>query len=162
MGMTAAIAMMAGGTAVTAYGQYQAGKANQKIANYNAEVAELQAEQALKRGREDESRLRMQTRQTIGAQRAALAAMGIDLDDGTAAQIQDDTTYFGELDALTIRNNAALEAWGYRTQATDYRMQGSLAASQGRSQMLGTILSAGGQALFMSRRPTAQQGQGER
>lgn len=143
MGMTAAIAMMAGGTLMTAAGQYQAGKANQKIANYNAEVAELQAEQALKRGREDESRLRMQTRQTIGAQRAALAAMGIDLDDGTAAQIQDDTTYFGELDALTIRNNAALEAWGYRTQATNYRLQGELDATRGRNDALGTILTTG-------------------
>lgn len=145
MGATAGV-MMIGGSLLTAQGQAAAGKANKQIADYNAQVAELQAEQALKRGREDESRLRLQTRQTAGSQRAALAAMGIDVDDGTAGQIQDDTTYFGELDALTIRNNAALEAWGYRTQATDYRMQGDLAAAHGRSQALGTILTGGVQA----------------
>jgi hypothetical protein len=56
----------------------------------------------------------------------------------------------GELDALTIRNNAAREAWGYRVQATNYRQSASLTkmaaknqASSIRNQGWTTLLTSG-------------------
>src|SRR5699024_11069327 len=130
MGATAILAIS---TAGSAYGQHQAGAANRTINRYNARIAELQAEDAQERGRDAEGRVRVQTRQTIGAQRAALAAQGIDIGDGTAAAIQEDTAYFGELDALTVRNNAALEAFGYRVQGADAWLRGDLAYMEGRN-----------------------------
>lgn len=145
MGVSTGI-MTIGGGLLQANSQYQAGRQNQALAKYNAKVADLQAKDALSRGRESERRLRTQTRQQIGSQRASLAAQGIEVNEGTAADIQDDTAYFGELDALTIRNNAALEAWGYRTQRVNHQMSGEMAMARGRNNAYGTLLTTGGQA----------------
>lgn len=143
MGFTAGMMMVAGG-AMNATSQYQAGKAQSQIAGYNARVAEAQAVDAIERGELEESRQRSSTQQLIGSQRARLAAQGIEIDSGSALEVQEDTAALGEMDALMIRNNAAREAWGYRTQAADYRNQGTIAKAQGTSQAIGTILGTAG------------------
>lgn len=145
MGMTASMALVAGGIGMQSQGIREAGKVNRDVARYNAQVSEMQAADALERGYAREMQQRFTTRATIGQQRAALAAQGFDLADDTALQIQQDTAYFGEVDALTLRNNAALEAWGYKVQATDQRMQGELDYAAARNQAAGTLLGGGGQ-----------------
>lgn len=143
MGATAAIGMQFAGAGFSAMAQRSAGKAQQQLANYNAQVAEMQAADAIERGRESEGRHRTSVRGLVGTQRAALAASGVDVNDGSALDIQADTAAMGEMDALTIRLNAAREAWGYRTQATDYRARGEIAKNEGNMKAVGTILGAG-------------------
>lgn len=145
MGTTAAIGMGIG-TVVDVYGQYQSGKQNERLAKANARIAEMQAVDAIARGRESERRFRQDVSGLVGAERAALAAQGIEVDTGDALQIQEDTAALGELDALTIRNNAAREAWGYRVQAADYRAQGELARTEGTFGAFSTLLTGGAQA----------------
>jgi hypothetical protein len=142
--MTAAVGLMAGGAAMSAGAQRASGKAQQRLAEYNAQVGEVQADDAIARGREDEGRHRVAVRGLIGSQRAALAASGVDVNSGTASEIQEDTARQGELDALTIRLNAAREAWGYKVQAGDSRARGAYARAEGNMQALGTIVSAAG------------------
>ena len=48
--------------------------------------------------------------------------------------VQRDTMALGELDALTIRNNAAREAWGYQTQALQDQHAAAMARTSGRNQ----------------------------
>ena len=50
--------------------------------------AELQAEETIRQGQASESQKRQQTRKLIGSQRVALAAQGIDIQSGSAFQIQ--------------------------------------------------------------------------
>jgi len=102
-----------------------------ELADYNAQVADLQATDAIERGGEQESNFRMGVRGMIGKQRAQLAAGNIDVSYGSAVDVQADTAYMGELDALTIRNNAAREAWGFKQQGADLRRRAEIARKEG-------------------------------
>lgn len=83
----------------------------------NAGYANAAANDALARGRYDADIQRLRTAQGIGTQRAAQAANGGEVNNGSNAMLQEDTAALGELDALTIQNNAAREAYGLKVQA---------------------------------------------
>lgn len=123
-----------------AFAANEQGKYQQKVANVNAGISERAAADAILRGSLEADEQRKQTQQVIGSQRVAFAANGIDVNTGTAGQIQNDSAALGELDALTIANNAAREAYGYQVQAMDQRQQGKLARYSGKMEMIGSIL----------------------
>jgi hypothetical protein len=143
-------ALSGAGTGFSAMASMRAGKAQKKLADYNAQVAEYQAADALARGRQAETRLRTDVKGVIGEQRAAFAASGVDINDidSTAVNVQANTAALGEMDALAIRLNAAREAWGFKSQAADYRYTGKLAKMQGTSAAIGTILTGGAQLAY--------------
>lgn len=109
----------------------------------NARVAELQAVDAIARGNREASQHMQAVAALVGQQRAALAAQGIDLTQGTAMALQEDTARQGAIDVETIKANAWREAWGYRSQAGDMRSRAAMAklGAQGRAQ--GILLTAG-------------------
>jgi hypothetical protein len=152
MGATAAIAMTAIGTGVSASGQVRAGNAANRTAQVNAaqieEISELNARlieegaeenagilqfnarmleamgrDAIRRGFEEEERFALGVRQLKGSQRAGYAAQGIDVDEGSPLDVYADTEYTASQDLMTIRVNAAREAWGFQVDAEDARMQ---------------------------------------
>lgn len=143
----ASLAMTAGSAVMGAVGSAQqsaahatAARQQAAAAQYQAAVAEnqrrvlkWQADDALKRGEIAEEQRRAKTRIQIGAQRAALASMGADINDGSSLDIIGDTAEVGEMDALTIRSNAAREAYDRRIMAAsaggDAAMQRYAAAS---------------------------------
>lgn len=114
---TAMLALTAASTAMAAYGMHQQQSAANSATKFNAEVGEIQAQQAAARGAAEEDRLRLQSSQLQGSQRARLAGTGVDLGSGSALDLQTDTRALTALDAATIRRNAANEVWSYRTQA---------------------------------------------
>ena len=109
----------AGASGQRAVADYNAG-----IAENNARLAELQAQDSVTRGRESESDLYRQAGQLMGRQRAATAANGVSLNEGSPAAIEASTRYMRDVDLATLRNNAARSAWGYNVQAGNYRAQG--------------------------------------
>lgn len=138
---TALYALNAAQTVTTIAGQRQQANALDKAGAYsraafdeNARLAEQQAADALAQGKTAELRQRTAGRQFRGAQRARLAAQGIDISSGSAADVQAETVAMSELDALTIRNNARRAAYGYQVQAGDLRRQGALAELSARNQ----------------------------
>lgn len=143
-------ALAGAGAGFSAMGSMRAGKAQQKMAQYNAQIAEYQAMDALARGRQAEQRLRTDVKGVIGSQRAAFAASGVDINDidSTAVNVQADTAALGEMDALAIRLNAAREAWGYTSQAQDSLYRGKLARMEGSNRAVGTILTTGSQLAY--------------
>lgn len=116
-------------TAVQVAGQVKAGKAAKKAGEYNAQVAELQAQDALDRGRQDEQSYRQGVTALMGTQRADFAGQNIDVESQSALDVRADTAYLAELDARQIQTNAQREAWGYRVQAQQSRMEGNARAS---------------------------------
>lgn len=114
----------AGMSAMGAYNQASAQKATlgyeAAVAQNNATVSDYQAQQALLIGAQQEQQSRLQTAQMFGTQRASMAANGIDLGQGTATDILTTTKHMGEVDALTIRDNAARQAWAAKVQAQNY------------------------------------------
>lgn len=142
------------GTGVSAFGQVQAGQAAKAAGDYNAAVArnnqivaEQQAADAQRRGDVAETEQRRKVRMLAGTQRAALAASGVQLDSGTALDILGDTAAMGELDALTIRNNAEREAYGYRVQGVNFGAEAGLQSMRGQSAMTSGLIGAGGTVL---------------
>lgn len=142
MGATGTIALVAGGL-TQAYAQNQAGDAAKKLADRNADLDLLRADDAVARGAEAERRHRVEVAKLTGAQRAGFAGQGVVVGRDSAATVEQETQTLGELDALTIRNNAAREAWGFKVQAADTRYRGRLAQREGRMQAVGTLLTTG-------------------
>lgn len=128
-----------------AYGQYQQGRAAEQVGRNNQIMSEYAAQDAQARGEEEAMAVRRKGDQLRGAQRSRMAASGIDLGVGTAAEIQDQTDFFAEQDIATTRTNAKREAWALRTQGAQALAQGRFAAQQGRLAAFSTILSGAGQ-----------------
>jgi hypothetical protein len=113
----------------------------------NARVAEMQAKDAVKRGEREAMAHKQKVKQMIGSQRAAYAAQGIDLASDTAVGVVGDTAYYGEQDINTIKNNAYLEAFGYKQQASQIRGQGRLDVLTSRAESRSSLLTGGMQAI---------------
>jgi hypothetical protein len=117
-----------------------AASANARASRKNAAVARAQAAQAVQRGEEEANRVRVMERRVIGAQRAALAAQGIAVDVGTAVDLQQDVIRSVQADIMTIRHNAALEAWGYEHEARGFRTRAAIALAEGRARQTEILL----------------------
>ena len=111
------------GTGLNIMGQIQQSNAQAGMASYQAQlarnnqmVAEWHAQRALQQGQADEQQQRTKTASLIGAQRAALASQGGDINSGSPIDITGDSARAGEFDARTIRNSAALKAFNFRQQ----------------------------------------------
>lgn len=91
-----AYGVMAAGTALSAYGQYQSGKTQEKVANYNAQ---LQKRESV----ETELSARDRLRKLMGRQRALYAKAGVDLTEGSPFLSLAYTAEEGEKEALRIR-----------------------------------------------------------
>ena len=150
-GLAGMSALQATGTLAQTYAQVQAQKAQaqyqKQVMESNIRMANIQGKDAVRRGDRDSSRAISYSKKVRGAQRAAMAAQGIDVNSGSALDIQDETAAMGELDALTAKNNAWREAWGYKVQALDYGAKGQLMAEAARNESRNTMLTGGLQAL---------------
>lgn len=111
--------------------QQDAANSQAELSDYNASVADVQATDATQRGAIDESRYRIGIRQAIATQRVGFAGGNVDVGFGSAVDVQGDAAFLGELDALQIRQNAAMEAYGFKVQAFDYRKQAEIARKTG-------------------------------
>jgi hypothetical protein len=164
------IAATVAASAVSAVGAIQQGQAQSQQAKYNAAVArnnqviaQQNAQDALDRGAAEEQQQRKKTQMLMGQQRASLAAQGADLSSGSALDVVSDIAGTGELDALTIRRNAALEARQYQVQGMNFQADSQLQKMQGRAARTASYFNAGSSLLgglssgfdAYSKRPTA-------
>lgn len=119
----AAVVISAIGTGVSTYAQADAQK---KQAEYqaqvdanNAKIAAWQRSDALQRGEQEAENALRQQQLLLGQQRAALAANGVDVTEGSALDILATTRFLGAQEVASIQSNAAREAWGYDVQGND-------------------------------------------
>lgn len=124
----AALIGQIGGAATGAIGSYFSAatqkatlKGQAAIAESNARIAELGAQSALNQGQREVGRLTLKAGQLKSSQRAALAANGVDLGVGSAAELQASTDIMKEIDKNTLEANAVMSAWGYRSQAVNFQ-----------------------------------------
>lgn len=99
----------------------QAGKAN-------AQVAEINARSARQMGASNESRVRRESAQILGAQKVGFAKAGVQM-TGTALDVAAESARAAELDALMARYAGRSESAAYLTQANVARSSGSSAWS---------------------------------
>ena len=125
----------------------QAAALDQQIYEMNAQLAELQGADAIRRGEVEAQDKAERTRQLKGSQRVALAAQGIDIDSGTAGQIIADTEILGAREVETIRNNAWRESFGYKVDALNSRTKGSVGMVKATNEARSTVLTGGMKAV---------------
>lgn len=143
LALTAASTVVGGASAIyQADASAKASMYNSQVMSMNAVLAERRAKDALERGAKAEQAKRMEVAQLQGRQRAAMAANGVDITYGSALDTIVDTAYLGELDALTIRRNAAREAYDFNVDAVSGRADAGLARSNASDTLTGGYLSA--------------------
>lgn len=76
--------------------------------------------------------------------RAAIAANGVDVNSGSAVDVQQSQREIGALDTATVANKSALQVYGYETQGTGFQGQSQLDRSEVGADYLGGALKAGG------------------
>ena len=147
----AALPIIAGAAAIVgATGQVVGGINANNQAKYeasvyraNASLDRKAAQDALERGQVEERRQYVKNAQLQGAQRAALAANGIQTDFGSAMDIQNDAKRIGLEDANTIRQNATREMMGYEISAFNNDAGSTGAKARGKSALIGSVFDAG-------------------
>lgn len=141
---TIAMVAMAAGGLVSAKASMDQGKVAQQVARNNATMSEYAAQDAQRRGEEDAIAIQRRGAAIKANQRVSLAASGLDLTYGTAADLQDQTDFFAQSDAATARTNAAREAWSLRARGQQALAEGDAAARNSRMQAAGSLLSTAG------------------
>jgi hypothetical protein len=132
------------GAVVGAIGQYQSGMYQARVAANNAEIAEHNAEYARAAGAQQADIESRKNAARVGAIRAGLAANGVDVNSGSAVDVQAGERETGKLDVDTVLHNAELQAYGYTTQAANFRAQSEEDKSGAAIGLAGGLLKAGG------------------
>ena len=122
------------------------GKVSAKQAQQNKDLADRAAADALARGAGEAGKMRAAGSDLAAQQMVAFANSGVDASVGTAANVQASTKAKAELEALTLENNAAREAWGYKKHGLQFETQAGIDAARRNREAAGTLLGAAGGA----------------
>jgi hypothetical protein len=145
---------------VGALGAIQSSEAQSNTAKYNASVAAANATMAKQSaayagaaGAAQSEQASLQTRAKVGGIEAAQAAGNIDVNSGSALDVRSSASQLGELNALSVRSNAARTSYGYQVQAANDTAQSQLdtygastASTAGDISAFGTVLGGVGNA----------------
>ena len=100
------------------------------INDMNADFLELDAFEMEKYGETQAAFYQSDIDQVVGEQRTVMAAQNIDLNYGTAKELQRETEVNGFLNQLEMRKQARAKALGIRREARNMRLSGAMATSQ--------------------------------
>lgn len=152
MGLMTAIA--AGATAAKTYGSYMQGvaqsdaeRAQARIADYNASVAEQDARVIEAKTRFDQLRQLQRGRQIMGTLRARLGASGAMVDEGAGYEIQADQAFELALENALIGRTGQTQASRVRSQATGYRLNAAYSRMRAKNAGRAGLLNAGADLL---------------
>jgi hypothetical protein len=144
----AGTASQALGGVVGGIGALEQGQAAASAAKYNAAVAAANAKVAGRNaaiagmsGSAQAAMSSQKTRAMVGALAANEAAGNIDVNRGSAVDTRASAQSLGELDALTIRSNAAREAYGYQTQQASLEAESNLSRVQASNDLTAGYIS---------------------
>ncbi len=141
MGSTIGGGLLQAGGAL-AQGNAQAGMYNYQagVADINAQISLQNATYARQKGEADAQNYGLKGAQQAAQIKIAQASSGLDINSGSAKDVQTSEHTVQNLDLTQIRSNAAKTAYDYTTQATQYQNQAGLDRLAGEnSQRAGLI-----------------------
>jgi len=112
----AGMVLSAVGTAVGAISQYEQGRSQQKWSEYNAAIAERDAESARQSAEYEAGLTRREKEKTLARQRALYSKAGVTL-EGSPLELMAETAGEYEMDALMTERGGKLESQRYRSEA---------------------------------------------
>lgn len=136
----AAIVIMAS-AAVSAYASYESGVQQEKAADFNAQMATYQADQAKQAAQAKAEIYERDVERRMGTMRQQYAASGVELSNaGTPLSVMMDSAVTAAKDVVRIKAGGDVSAWGFMSEA-------ALSTSQGQSAMAGGQIAAGASLL---------------
>jgi hypothetical protein len=120
---TASLILGIAGAGASAFGSYETGAFQGQVARNNAIIAQQNADYARQAGSEQASIASRKGAAEGGKIKAAQAANGLDVNSGSALDVQAGERETNRLDAETVLNNAELTAYGYTTQSNNFKAQ---------------------------------------
>lgn len=147
----AALAVGAIGSAVSAVGALSSAQAQSNAASYQAQVAAnnqaiagQNAAYATQAGQEQATEEGLRNRAVAGAITTSLAANNMDVNSGSAADVRVSQRELSSLDTEQTVQNSALQAYGYRTQETNFGAEQQLQElTAANAKAAGPIAAAG-------------------
>lgn len=140
----ATLATTATSAAVGGYGAVKQGEAQAAAAKYNSAVegqnAAVSGQNANIAEQSGEAQANLQgqkTKAAIGATLTGQGASGVDVAGGSAVNVRDSERALGEIDSLTIRSNAARDAFGYRVKSKSEEGQSAVSAFEAANDTTG-------------------------
>jgi hypothetical protein len=135
-GVLGTVGAVASGVGAISSGMYSA-----QVARNNATIASQNAQYAREAGQEQAAVESMKGAAQLGKIKAGQAASGIDVNSGSAVDVQAGQRAENQLDTETVLNNAELSAYGYTTQQQNFETQADQDETGGILTGLGTALS---------------------
>jgi len=129
------------GTVVGAVGAISSANAQAAAATFRQKQEAMLAEDALKRGAQQEEAQRRKTSALYSRQKAVMAASNLDVGSGSALQILGDTAQLGELDAQVIKDNARRQENYHMANSTLSGMEAKSAKQAGAINAFSTVIS---------------------
>lgn len=150
----AAVPLLIASTAVAVVGALESGAAAKNAADYqsavannNAQIAKQNADYALQAGQVSAENQSRKGAAQIGHIKTAQAASGVNVNSGSALEVQAGQRETNQLDTETVLNNAQLHAYGYRTQATNFEAEAKLDTMKGEQAQEASYFKAGSDIL---------------
>lgn len=129
---------------MSAFSAYQSGQYQSAVARNNAMIAQQRADAARMQGLVEAQQQDYKTRAVLGQELAQQGASGIDISGRSAEDVRASTAMLGRLDALTKRNNAEREAYGFEIKKADYLADAEAKSSAGTMNAIGSLIGGAG------------------
>ncbi len=140
-------AVSAGGTMMNGMAQANAANYQAEVASNNAKIAQQNATYAAQAGAQQADTASKKGAANEAAIKGAIAANGVDVNSGSAVDVQTSAREQSKLDTLTTANNAQLQVYGYRSQAAGYQAQSQLDQMTAEQAPIGAAIGASGSLL---------------
>jgi hypothetical protein len=128
----------------TALSKVSEGIAAKNAGNYNAEVARQNAIHAVQAGRARVENVGLKNAAVGGHIKAVQAANNVDVNSGSAVDVQKSARMAGNVDVVNTMNDALIEAYGYNAKSTLDKYGAKTAEIGGYLGAAGAIAGAAG------------------
>lgn len=135
-----ATAAAVAGTVTSTVASYQQKRYEARVAEANQQRENARIVDALDRGEITARDAARRQSQLAGAQRAAMAANGIDLSFGSADDLLGDTAMYGREEQMTLRENTRREVMGYDINAANFGASANAARAAGTGILISGAL----------------------
>lgn len=133
----ALLPLMIASTAFSVIGSLQQGIAGKAAGDYNAEVARQNAIHAERAGQARAMNVGLKSAAEGGRIKAAQAANNVNVNTGSAVEVQKGQRMAGAADQTNTTNDALVQAYGYKAQEGIEKYKGNAAMAQGVVGALG-------------------------
>lgn len=143
------IGLAIAGAMLSAVGTFVSAQDQADMSEYNAAVAQQNAELATQKAAYDEKLHNQEVRRFLASQRALYGKSGVVADEGSPLLVMDETVKKGAMDALAIRYGGQLESLRAKSAANLYNMQADNIRTAGAISAGTSLLSSGAKIFSM-------------